>query len=73
MDMLEPGCRWSEVSQRSDCMARDFGELAGLASLCPVATILLDSWPDEALCDQLCCCFRAGVRQAMKGLEHLEP
>jgi hypothetical protein len=59
-------------------VAGDFGTLAGLASPCPGATILLHAWPHEALCDQSCCLMpsclsetnhgRAGRLGAVRGL-----
>jgi hypothetical protein len=44
----------SAVSHWSNCVAGDFGALAGLASPCPGAAVLL--------CDQLCCCVCGWVR-----------
>jgi hypothetical protein len=73
VDVQETGYRQRESSHWSDCVAGYLGELAGLASPCPDATILLDAWPHETLCDQPCCCFCAWVRQIVDGLEHLEP
>ena len=43
----------------SDCVAVDFGALAGLASMWPGAAILLHAWPHKTLCDQLRRCFGA--------------
>jgi hypothetical protein len=53
-------------------MTGDIEALARLTSTCPGAAILLHARPYEALCDQLCHCFGAWVRQIMDGLEHLE-
>jgi hypothetical protein len=44
-----------------------------VASPCPGSAIFLYAWPHETLCDQPCCCFCAGVRQLVDGLEHFEP
>jgi hypothetical protein len=72
MDVQKTGCRQREGSHWSDCVAGDFGALAGLTRPCPGAAILLHAWSHETLCDQLCCCFCAWVRQIMDELEHLE-
>jgi hypothetical protein len=51
---------------------RDFGALAGLASSCPFAAILLHALPRKTLCDQFRLCFGAWVRQIVDGLQKLE-
>jgi hypothetical protein len=73
VDVEKTSCRWSEVSQWSDDMAEDFAALAGLASACPGAVILLHTWPNEMSQDQFCRCFGAWMRQIMDGFENLEP
>jgi hypothetical protein len=73
VDMQKTGCRWGEVAQWGHRVTGDFEALAGLTSMCPGAAIFPHAWPYEALCDQLCRCFGARVRQIMDGLEHLEP
>jgi hypothetical protein len=40
-------------------VAGDFGALAGLASPCVGAAIILHAWPHKTLCDQFRCCFGA--------------
>jgi hypothetical protein len=53
MDVQKMGCRQREASHSSNCVAGDFGALAGLES--PGAAILLYAWPHETLCDQFRC------------------
>jgi hypothetical protein len=45
----ETGCRQREVSHWSNCVARDFGALVGLASPCPGTVIILYACPHETL------------------------
>jgi hypothetical protein len=73
VDVQKTGCRRGEVAHWGHRVTEDFGALAVLASTCPDAAILPHAWPYEALCDQLCRCFGACVRQIMDRLEHLEP
>jgi hypothetical protein len=61
MDVKETGCRQRKVPNWSNCVAGDFGALAGLANPCLGATILLHAWPHEKLCDQFRYCFSARV------------
>jgi hypothetical protein len=72
VDVQETGCRRSEDAHRGHRATGDFGARVGLTSTCPGAAILLHARPYEALCDQLCRCFGARLRQIMDGLEHLE-
>jgi hypothetical protein len=73
MDMQKMGCWQGKVAQWSYCVTEDFGALAGLASMCPGAAILLQAWPYKTLPDQLRRCFGAWVQQIIDRLEHLEP
>jgi hypothetical protein len=73
MNVQETCCRRCKVAQWSDCVAGDFGTLAGLASTDPGAAVLLHAWPNKTLCDQLRRCSGAWMRQMVDGLEHLEP
>jgi hypothetical protein len=61
MDVKKSGCRLCKVAQWNDCVAEDFGVLAGVASSCPGAAIL-HARPHETLCTQFRRCFGALVR-----------
>jgi hypothetical protein len=47
VDVQKKVCPRCKVAQWSYCMAGDFGALAGLASTCSGAAILLHAWPHK--------------------------
>jgi hypothetical protein len=54
------GRKEGEVANWSNGVARNFGALAGLASLGPSAAVLRNGWP-HALGDELSCDLNSGV------------
>jgi len=65
------GRREGEVSDWSNGVVRNFGELAGLASSGPSAAVLLNGWPQEALGNELSRCLNPWVAEGMQGVEDL--
>ena len=65
MDVEKTGRRESKVAQGSYRMAGYFGALAGLASSGPIAAVLIDGRPHEALGDELSRCLDAGMTQVV--------
>ena len=71
MDIEEASSRERKVAKESDCIARNFGALAGMAISGPSAAVFLIGWPHEALGNEISCYLYARVAEGMHEIKYL--